>query len=445
MLRTATYVCSIVAMVLLGKPDQLLARQAPPSGPTADLQSGSADRAASFDPVTATEAYLSRIPPDKSARSDAYFEGGYWLRLWNFLWQVSVFVLLLQTGLSARMRDMAERFSRWRWLRPALYWCQFLLVATVLTFPLSVYEGFIREHQYGLATQSFGPWLWDQTKGLFVGLLFGALGVVALYAVLRRTPRTWWLSGSAVVIALIIFGAIIAPVYIDPIFNTYTRIEDPDVRDPILKLAHANGIASDDVYLMDASRQTTRISANVSGLFGTERVTLNDNLLNRCSMPEIEAVLGHEIGHYVLNHVFELIVYLGLVAAVGFAFVQLAFDRTRTRWGGKWNVRGVADVAGFPLLALLLTAYGFVMLPMVNTIIRSNEYEADVFGLNAARQPDGFAEVALKLADYRKLAPGPLEEWLMYDHPSGRTRIFTAMRWKAELGPSNEASPQTAK
>jgi STE24 endopeptidase len=142
--------------------------------------------------------------------------------------------------------------------------------------------------------------------------------------------------------------------------------------------------------------------------------------------------MGHELGHYVLNHVYELLLELGLVIVVGFAFLRFTFDRVRKRWGASWGVRGIADPAGLPLLGALLSVYFFSLTPVTNSIIRVNEVEADQFGLNAARQPDGFAEVSLKLGEYRKLDPGPLEEVLFYDHPSGRNRIAMAMRWKAE-------------
>ncbi|HVS14454.1 MAG TPA: M48 family metalloprotease, partial [Thermoanaerobaculia bacterium] len=142
--------------------------------------------------------------------------------------------------------------------------------------------------------------------------------------------------------------------------------------------------------------------------------------------------MAHELGHYVLNHVYEMILFFGLVFAAGFAFVAWGFDRALARWGGRWGVRGIGDVAGLPLLGALLAVYLFALTPVLNTYIRVNESEADIFGLNAARQPDGFAEVALRLAEYRKLEPGPIEEWIFFDHPSGRTRIRMAMDWKAE-------------
>jgi len=203
------------------------------------------------------------------------------------------------------------------------------------------------------------------------------------------------------------------------------------VRDDILRLAHANGIRAEEVYQVDASRQTTRVSANVSGMFGTERITLNDNLLKRASPAAIQAVMGHEMGHYVLNHANKMLLAFGVLIAIGFGIVAWTFDRLARRHRVRWRVEGIADPAGLPLIALLFSVYLYLLTPVINSIIRTNEYEADVFGLNAARQPDGFAEAALLLSDYRKMSPGPLEELIFFDHPSGHTRIFTAMRWKA--------------
>jgi STE24 endopeptidase len=382
----------------------------------------------------ATRAYLDTVPADKKARSDAYFEGGYWLILWRFLWSSAVLVLFLHSGWSARLRDWSARVTRVTWLQPALYWPGFVLFTTALGFPLAVYTGFWREHQYGLATQTFVAWAGDLLKALGLEMVFGSILVIAFYAVLRRMPRTWWLWGAAVAIVFFAFLAMIGPVYLAPIFNTYQPLRNATVRESILRMAHANGIGADEVWEMDASRQTTRISANVSGMLGTERITLNDNLLNRASPAAVEAVMGHEIGHYVLNHVYELLAYFALIIAGGFALTRWAFDRLSTRYRSRWRVNGIADPAGMPLIALIFGAYLFLLTPLLNTIIRTNEYEADMFGLNAAMQPDGFAEAALLLGDYRKLDPSPLEEAIFFDHPSGRTRIHAAMRWKENAG-----------
>ena len=220
--------------------------------------------------------------------------------------------------------------------------------------------------------------------------------------------------------------------FIEPIFNRYSELRDPVLRGPILSLARANGIPAEHVYVVDASKQSNRVSANVAGALGTTRIALNDNLLKRVSPAGVQAVMGHEMGHYVLHHVYKGLFYFGVVLVAGFAFLRFGFDRALARWGARWGVRGVADPAGLPLMAVLISIFFFVLTPLNNTMIRTDEAEADIFGLNASRQPDGFAEVALILSEYRKLEPGPLEEWIFFDHPSGRNRILMAMRWKAE-------------
>lgn len=388
-----------------------------------------------FNVKAAVDAYLAKVPPDKKARSDAYFEGGYWLILWDFLYGAAVALLLLQTGWSAKMRNLAERLTRFRPLQTALYWVQFLLITSIIQFPLTVYEGYVREHKYGLATQTFGPWMRDQLVGLAVGLLLGGILIMVLFGIVRRLGRTWWVWGAVASVIFLAFTFMIGPVYVAPLFNTYTKLQDAKIKEPILSMARANGIPATEVYQVDASRQTTRVSANVSGFLGTERITLNDNLLKRCTPAEIQAVMGHEMGHYVLNHVYKDVVFFGLVILVGFWFLNWGVNWSLARWGERWGIRGITDTAVLPLATLVLAIFFFVMTPVINSQIRTEEYEADIFGLNASHQPDGEAEVDLKLGEYRKLDPGPLEEIIFFDHPSGRTRITAAMRWKAEHQP----------
>jgi STE24 endopeptidase len=386
---------------------------------------------APLDPDAATSAYLATVPADLRARSHAYTDGGYWLQLWGFLLGAAILLLLLQAGWSRRIRDWTERRSPHRPVRVALYYVMFTLLVTLLSFPLTLYADFVREHAYGLATQGLGGWLRDQLVALAVTLVLGGVAVPVLYGVLRRFPRGWTAIGSAASMVFLVIVAVIAPFYIAPLFNRYTPLADPRIRDPILRMAHANGIAVDRVYVMDASRQTTRISANVSGLLGTERITLNDNLLRRGTLPEIEAVMGHEMGHYVLGHVYQFLIFFALVVLAGFAVLRVGFAWAVARRGERWGIRGIDDPAGLPLLALIFSAYLLLLTPVLNSYVRSSEAAADAFGLNAARQPDGFATIALKLAEYRKLDPGPIEELLLFDHPSGRSRIRMAMRWKA--------------
>ena len=410
------------------------AQAQPAIQPTVDITKvpAAAQPSAHFDADAATEAYLSMIPPAATARSNAYFEGGYWLILWDFLYSSVVCLILLNLRWSAKMRDLAVRITRFRWLQDAIYWGQYLVLTTVLGFPLGFYEGYVREHKYGLATQSFWPWMGDQGKGLLIGLIMGGLAVVLLLAIVRKLPRTWWLWGSVAMICMTIFSVAIGPVYLQPIFNKVTKLNDPRVTVPILRMAHANGIPTNDVYQIDASRQTTRMSANVSGFGNTMRITLNDNLLNRGSLEEIQAVMGHEMGHYVMNHIPKSIFFISVVIVVFFAGLYWALGWTLGRWGERWQIRGVGDPAVLPLVFLLAGIFFFVLTPVMNTETRTQEKEADMFGLNAARQPDGFAQAAIHLSEYRKMRPGPVEEYIFFDHPSGYDRIHSAMVWKGQ-------------
>jgi STE24 endopeptidase len=398
-----------------------------PSNPAVASQTAPA-----FDVNAAVEAYLAKMPPERRAQSNSYFEGGYWLILWDFLYSAIVMLLLLRMRWSAKMRDLAERLTRFRPLQTAIYWIQFIVVVSLLMFPLSLYEGYFREHKYGLLNQTFGPWMRDQLVGLGVAVVLGAILMVPLFALVRKLGKNWWVWGSVLMIAFSAFVSLIAPVYIFPLFNKYTTLKDASIKDPILSMARANGIPAHDVYEFDASKQSNRVSANVSGFAGTLRISLNDNLLKRCTLPEIETTMGHEMGHYVLNHAYKGLVMYGVVIVIGFAFLNWGIHYGLARWGEQWGVRSITDVAVLPWAVIVFSFYMLLVTPITNTISRNMEYEADLYGLNAAGQPDGEANVDMLLGEYRKLDPGPIEELVFYDHPSGRTRITAAMRWKAE-------------
>ena len=404
------------------------------------------ETAASFDPVQATKAWLDTFPPDQRAKSNAYFEGGYWLLLWNFLVAAGISIFLLASKSSARLRDFAEGVTGSKTLQVIMYSVVYIVIVAVLSFPLTFYQYFIREHQYGFATQSFVPWFVEQLVALLVGLIASVIALPILYAVFRRAPRTWWIWGTVVIVVLSFFGNFIAPVFVEPLFNTYKPLTDPKIRDPILAMAQANQIPVKQVFEVDASRQTTRVSANVAGILGTTRIALNDNLLKQCTLPEIRAVMAHEMGHYVLNHGAKLTIYLGVVALIGFGIGRIVFDWAMRRWGEQWQLRDIADPANLPLLTLIFAAFTFFMTPVLNSIVRSTEREADQFGINTSREPDGECKVALKLGAYRKLDPSPLEEFMFFDHPSGRARILMGMEWKAAhlpAGDLNKPEPAT--
>jgi STE24 endopeptidase len=428
----------LAACLIFAVPVAASAQKTPAS--TASVPA-SVENVKTFDPAAATQAWLATVPADKRAKSDAYFEGGYWLILWNFLVIMAISIFLLQSRISARLRDFAERTTGFKAVQIVSYGIPYFILAWVLSFPLNAYEHFFREHQYGMATQNFAQWFREELIGLAVTLVAGAILLVALYAVFRRAPRTWWIWGTIVTVIFSSIGSFIAPLFVEPLFNTYKPLEDPAIRDPILALARANEIPVTQVFQVDASRQTKKISANVAGFLGTTRIALNDNLLKRCTLPEIRSVMAHEMGHYVLNHGIKLTLYFGIFFLVGFALTRVLFETAIRRWGDRWGVRGIADPAGLPLLALILSTFFFVLTPFSNTVTRVTEREADAFGINTAREADGMAKVAIKLGVYRKLDPGPLEEFIFFDHPSGRARIRMAMDWKAAHLPAGDVDP----
>ena len=381
------------------------------------------------DPEQATRAYLDSVPAERRQKTKSYAHGNYVLDVVDFVYSSLILIGLLAFGVSAKVRDVARRITRFRPLQTVLYWIQFLLLTTLFAFPLTLYRSYFREKAYGLLTQSFGDWMVDQFKGLAVAFVLGALFLMLLYGVLRKAPRLWWLWGSVVMIVFVIIGIAIAPVYIQPLFNKFTPVSNAEIRESILSMAREQGIPAEEVYEMDASKRTDRISAYVAGLLGTMRIVMFDNTLKRCTPEEIQMIMGHEMGHYVLNHVWKLVAFFSVLILAGFLVARWGFHKAIQKWP-NWLVEGVGDNAGFPLLILLITGFLFLAGPLSNTWIRIHEDEADDFGLEASREPDAAATTFLKLGEYRDLEPHPLVEALLYDHPSGRYRIRNAMEWK---------------
>ena len=389
-----------------------------------------------FDVETATRAYLDTLQGAARAKSDAYFEGGYWLTLWGAFIAILVDWLLLRFRLAHGFRSIGERFSRRPWVITWVTALLYTIVAAVLTLPWTIYSAFFREREYGLMSQTFGGWFGEQAISFALSLVIAPLVIVAIYAVIRRFPRGWWLWGTGVIGLFALIGIVIAPVYIAPLFNTYTELEAGPLRTKIEAIAAKYDIPADHIYVFDASKQTKRISANVSGLGPTIRISLNDNLLDRTSEPEILAVMGHEMGHYKLGHVWLNVGGLILIFGFGFFLISRIAPRLIARHGERWGVRNLADPASLPVISALFTAYMLLATPATNTLIRTQEAAADAFGLQAAREPDGFARAAMRLSEYRKIEPSALEEALFYDHPSGATRVRGSMQWKKDNVPN---------
>lgn len=387
----------------------------------------------SFNTDAAVQAYLATVGGAARANSNAYFEGGYWIILWSSLVAIAVFWALLHFGVASRLARWADRVAKNRpTLSSALFALPYALLVSALLLPWTIYTGFAREHQYGLSTQNFGEWFGEWAISAAIGAIMLTIIVVVILAIVRKTAERWWVWSSISVIALMIFMIALSPVLISPLFNDYTPMPDGPVKQQVLAMARANGVPADNVYVVDQSRQTNRISANVQGLGPTVRISLNDNLLEQGTPAQIRSVMGHELGHYVLNHVWKLVLAFTLLILALFGFINWMMPKIIGRHGARWGVLHGADPVTVPIGGILVTLFFLAATPVTNTLVRVNEQEADVFGLNAARAPDGFAGIAMKLSTYRKLDPGKWEEILFFDHPSGRVRAETAMRWKAE-------------
>lgn len=392
-----------------------------------------------FTVDAATEGYLGLLSPEQRRSSDRYFEGGYWLQLWDLLWSVGACVVLLVTGVSRRMSDLSRRVSRSPWISTPIYIVLFLMALFLLELPLSIFADFLREHQYGLSEQSFGGWMRDQLIAATVNAVLAAVILTFIYAAVRRTGTRWWVWATGLTLVFLMFVQLIAPVYLLPLLNDYKPLPDGPVKQAVLSLARANQVPTDHVQWFDASKQTTRISANVGGLLNTTRIAMNDNLLNKTSLPEIKAVLVHDMGHYVLNHVWKEPILVSLLIGAALGLLSVALDRVLASWGGRLGLSGRADPAALPLALALFSVIFFLLTPLQNLIVRSYESEADAFGLNASREPYGWAMSAMRLSTHRKIHPGKFEEFMFYDHPSGYERVRAAMIWlKANQPPAGK-------
>jgi len=382
-----------------------------------------------FDPEQATQAWLATLGPEATARSNSYFEGGYIIDFASTALSIVVAGLLLIIGWARGVRTWLEQKLKWFPLVAFGSSLFYILVSSVLTFPFSYYVGFVRQHEYNLSTQDFGAWFNEQLIGLGLGVVLGSLFLTILYVIIRAARKTWWIWGSVVTIGFAAVMSMLFPVFIAPMFNTSTPMEQSELRDSIIAMAQANGVPADNVYVYDRSRQTNSISANVSGFGPTTRISLADTLLERGSPEAVRAVMAHEIGHYVLRHNISGLIFSSMIILFSFAFVHFTFS-----WASKnerWGIRDISDPAGLPLIMVLLSVVGLITAPLQRNLVYFNEQQADMFGLNAAREPDGFAEASVLLSEYRKMEPSAFEEWFFYDHPSGWNRVHNAMVWKA--------------
>jgi STE24 endopeptidase len=393
----------------------------------------------SIDPAAETARWLATLSPEDTARAISYTQGGHWLLLWGAVVSIAAAWIIIRTGVLSGIRDRLERRRKRPKLVSLLVGVTYLLMSFVLTLPWSIYQGWWREKQYGLTSQPLTGWLTEAVIGTAISVVFMGLLIVALYAIIRHARRLWWAWGAGLTAVAVIFFLLVAPIFIEPIFNTYTPAPDGPVRDAVVELAHRTGTPDDKIYIYDGSKQSDRYTANVSGLFGSARVAMSDVMFAKgADIAEVKGVVGHEMGHYVHMHSLWMAGIMIVMAAIGFWLVDRLYPLARRLLGAD-RVGDIADPAGLPVLVAILAVLELLSTPLQTTLIRTIEADADHFSMVHANEPDGLSKALIKTAEYRAPSPSAIEEFIFYDHPSVENRIRKAMEWKAAHPPSDQA------
>lgn len=387
----------------------------------------------SFDPAAATKAYIDALGPEALAKAADYTHGSEWLSFWG------VVVAGLVTYLFVRLRILdridAKLGKRGFALRTFLVCAAFLLLSAIVTLPWDLYTGWWRETAYGRTSQPLGDYLGQGAISLVIGVLLGALFFLGIYALIRRAGKRWWIGSGGLAAAAISLILLLAPVVIEPLFNDYKPVPAGPVRDALVVQAKEAGIDPDRIYMFDGSRQSNNFTANVSGLGHSARIAISDVALKGASLDEVKAVTGHEIGHYVLGHVWIIVIVFSLLAVLLFFLADRLFPRVARAFGSD---AGIGDPRGFPVLMFLLSLFAFLAQPVLNTLSRTDESAADAYSLQTVNLPDALASALVKTAEYRSPRPNAVEEFVFYSHPSVERRVRAAMEWKAAHPPAEK-------
>jgi Zn-dependent protease with chaperone function len=400
------------------------------------VASAAAADSAAVETLAAAPApdYLARVRSDFTPDNRAYSARRKMLVLLEPAWAVAVSLVILFGGFAARMRDVALGLGRTRYVRVLVFFVLYTALGFILSFPISWYSGFALEHQFGLSNQTFGTWFADELKGQAVEIVFlGVIPLLALvYRAIERSPKRWWAWLALGTLPVIVFAVLIEPVAIDPIFNHFTPLKNEHLRQAILAEAERAGVPARHVFEVDKSAQTRTLNAYVNGFGASQRIVIWDTTLKAMSEDEILYVVGHEIGHYQLGHVWKGILMISALAALLF-YVSFRVMRWAVgRFARAWGFRELHDVASLPLLAATLTVVSLVAQPLINAESRRVEHEADLYGLELTRLNDAAARAFIKLGAQNKSDPEPsaFVRVLMYSHPPMVERVRTALEYR---------------
>jgi len=369
--------------------------------------------------------------PADSPSAARYNRMQRWLSILDFALGLALLIVLLSTGWTGTLRDLSYRTAFQNYsLAVFLYFVMLLAISKVLSFGLDFY-GFRLEHKYQLSNQKFRPWLMDEFKGFLVGVLLGGIAVELLYFILRQYPEHWWLIAWAVFMGLFVLMAQLAPVILFPIFYKFEPLEDEDLKRRLIVLGERAGTRVRGVYRWRLSEKTKKANAALTGLGSTRRIILADTLLDNYSPDEIEAVLAHELGHHVHKHILKSIGMQALTSFGGFWAANFALHYAADR---LHMFETLSDFANLPLLALVFTLLGFLLMPALNAYSRYNERQADRYAFQSISSIEPFISSMNKLAgqNLAERTPSPLVEAIFHSNPSISRRVAAAQAWAAK-------------
>lgn len=352
-----------------------------------------------------------------------------WLSVSDFILGLVMLIVLLATGWTGSLRDLAYRTSGQSYALAVFFYVFILLVLSKFLGAGLDYYSFRLEHRYHLSNQKFGSWLWDQFKGWLVGLVLATILVEILYFTIREWPQHWWLLAWAIFMGLFIFFAQIAPIVLLPIFYKFEPLEREELKDRLVRLSERAGTRVRGVYEWKLSEKSNKANAALTGLGATRRIILADTLLNNYSDDEIEAVLAHELGHHVHKHIPKSIAVQTVITFVGFwaANLILHYAVEQMHW-----FETLSDFANLPLLVLVSTVLSFMLMPVLNAYSRFNERQADRYCFRSVPSVTPFITSMNKLADQNlaEREPGRFVEWFFHSHPAISRRIAAAHSYR---------------
>jgi STE24 endopeptidase len=379
-----------------------------------------------FDPQAAAARYIDSLGPAALQKAHDYTVGKEWMQLWALLVAALVTWLIVRSGVLDRLDGkFAERRRN---LRAFVIGLVYFLVSTVLTLPWTLYADYFREKGYGRTSQPLGDYLGQFTLLTVITAVIGALFMMGVYWLIRRTGKRWWLWSGALTAVAFSVVILLAPVMIEPLFNKYEPVPPGQVRDAVVSMAQRAGIPADHVFMFNGSRQSNNFTANAGGVGSTARVAISDVAFKSATLDEVRAVTGHEIGHYVLKHTWWGILFLAIMAIALFWIADRTFPRFAKLFGSPATV---AEPRGLPVLMFMVSLFGLLASPLFNTFSRTLETQADHYSLVTENRPDALSTSLVKTAEYRYPRPSAFEEFVFYDHPSVERRVLTAMQWKA--------------